>query len=284
MILVARYSRQWLISLVMVFAVLPASGVAQKNDRSAKEVAWWNVGAVQRFWMPKAANSDELLVDSLSFRVISETEPLDLTVAMAFEDTGDYLAAYVYISNVGKDRLNINPADFRLAYWKNKEAFLAHKVGALSESVSPESIAAKYKSHASLEAFFVRLAGGMATKTVTTQERGTVTVTGTNGSAATGDYSGTSTTTIPDQQARISAGIRSKEILDNANHDAGSIARTALSGNTLFPGQHAGGWVYFQRKKFALGDVMIRVGVTPADPGIVFPRTVDYCFMTAPAK
>src|SRR2546430_1324741 len=136
MILVARYSRQWLISLVVIFAVLvlPASGVAQKNDRSAKEVAWWNVGAVQRFWMPDKTNSDELLIDSLSFRVISETEPIDLTVAMAFQDTGDYLAAYVYISNVGKDRLNVNPADFRLAYWKSREEFIAHKVGALSES------------------------------------------------------------------------------------------------------------------------------------------------------
>ncbi len=270
-----------LATLVCICLLLsPLSIGQQKQDKESKDIAWGNVNSERVLWYRDRANSDTILVNSLSVRIISGHNSIDATVGMAFIDQGDYFLAYVYISNDGQERFEVDPQDFRIAYWKDKDAYLNRKPGDWSYSVAPEAVASKYKSRAQWNAFFVRLAGGMAATTVTTEQSGTVTVID-GSTVANGTYSGTSTTTVPDRRAQVAADANARRITNDAQGEASAILKTSLKANTVFPGEHVSGWVYFQRKKIGVGDVILRVIRSSGSSG---PRAVDYCFLTGPRK
>ena len=286
-------------SVLVAFTLV--SGQSEQ-DKINKDLAWANVDSLRVNWRRDQADSDQILVNSLPVRIISSHNAIDATVAMAFIDQGDYFAAYVYVSNDGQERLDVNPQDFRIAYWKNRDVYLAGKPGDWSYSVAPEVVASKYKNRAEWRAFFVRFAGGMATTTATTETSGTVTLRD-GGGVTNGTYSSTSTMTVPDRRAQVTAEVNARRIINDAQGDASSLLSTALKGNTVFPGQHISGWVFFQRKKIGVGDVMLRITKTgpvgaqgddldafltgqkpAASPSSSGQRVVDYCFLTGPRK
>src|SRR2546421_12123990 len=100
---------------VVAFICLTGSLVAGQKQRVTEDVAWTGVNSQQVLWRRDHPNSDSLIVDSLSVRIISGHNVIDATVGMGFIDQGDYFAVYVYISNEGQERFDVDPENFRIA-------------------------------------------------------------------------------------------------------------------------------------------------------------------------
>ena len=117
------------------------------------------------------------------------------------------------------------------------------------ESASIRDVAKTVEHGAHWKAGLVAGFGGMATKQVTVEEQGQLngTYRGSQGSGRfDGNYNGTSTVTVPDEQARERARNQAVEMLEQAEARSSSVTNSALMATTLAPDQKVDGFVYFK--------------------------------------
>lgn len=231
--------------IILAMLLISFSALAQKRELppEPKQAFQWKKGA------PYA---DEILADGDAIRIIKNG---GITIAVTGYDTGDFLLNEVTIVNETGERFNVKPEDFFIAYEDNKG-----KTGYMY-SLAPEKVAGKYKSRAKWGNFFRSFAAGLASTTITTQESGTVNIYSNDGSA-TGTYTGSSTTTLPNRSAQRAAANANAQATADANAKADMIISTTLKANTVFPQTYISGRVYFERKKYKVGNFIIIINDT----------------------
>jgi len=215
------------------------------KDASSQEVAaLFNNKTRLMTWSRGAVGCDDLYSEGQYFRIIQGD---GIEIALTMHDGKDYRVADVFISNLSDKRKLIDPSTTR---------FTLADSGKPMVSLSPipaEKIASKIKRRANWANFFSAIASSVPqSSTSQSTTRGTVSVYGSNGSFANGTYQGTTTTTrmstnvYAQEQAAENNRRRSSEAEDRANE----LQQTALKINTLFPGEHTAGLIYFEKKKF----------------------------------
>jgi hypothetical protein len=212
-------SRAFLAALFLLTVTVSATYSQKRElpDMPAKRLVWQEG---QEF-------ADSFFSEGVTVRVIKNS---GLVVAAVCYDYRDHLACEVTVLNGSAKRIDVLPENFFIAgkYKDGKADYVF--------SLPPTKLAKKYESRAKWGNFFRAFAAGMATTTST--------------SSVTGDLNGTITTTTPNRTAQRNAAIANQRASDEAKDKADSIVLYALMANTVFPGKHVSGMVYFQRKKF----------------------------------
>ncbi len=210
---------------------------------------------------------DSFIRDGANIKIIKFN---DTILSVIIGDDGDYLIADTLVINNSKERLLVNPEHATMFFWKSGDTKQAPEVAA---PISGEKIAKKIRNRIAWANALGAIGAGMQTQTATvdTSSSGTVMATGSNGSSATGIYSGTSQSTITTQntQAQVQEAMTARDRTAKANSVGNSYVAMALKGNTLFEKQSTSGLIYFKRTKakFAiftieLGDVLFDFAFT----------------------
>lgn len=210
---------------------------------------------------------DSFIRDGANIKIIKFN---DTILSVIIGDDGDYLIADTLVINNSKDRLLVNPEHATMFFWKSGDTKQSPEVAA---AIPGEKIAKKIRTRIAWANALGAIGAGMQTQTATvdTTSSGTVMATGSNGSSATGTYSGTSQSTITTQntQGQIQEAMNARDRTARANSVGDSYVAMALKGNTLFEKQSTSGLIYFKRTKakFAiftieLGDVLFDFAFT----------------------
>lgn len=127
------------------------------------------------------------------------------------------------------------------------------------ERVPADSIARSIMRRASWQAAFLGMSGALATRTTTVYTQGNYSghYSGFRGSGSvSGTYSGYSTVTVPDEEARARALLLGQQIQARSAALAERTIGSALKKTTVFPGKDASGFVYFKRDKKMAGAIL----------------------------
>lgn len=165
-----------------------------------------------------------------------------MVITVGLVEAGKYIRANVSIANGTPAPVDVLPKDFTVEVLEPKHKTLRY--------VAPGKIAKSSEHHAGWANFANRMGGALAEERTTSQttSSGSVTVHGSDGSSANGSYSGngTTTTSSPDYAARQRAAenIRQRNAAVAAANTR--MMESALTANTVAPGQALGGYVYFE--------------------------------------
>jgi endonuclease YncB( thermonuclease family) len=201
-------------------------------------------GTKSIIWSRGAVGCDDLFSEGRYFRII-QGEGIEIVLTMYIGN--DYRVADVFISNLSDKRKLIDPSTTR---------FTLADSGKPMVSLSPigtEKIASQIKKRAKWANVFSAIASSVPqSSTSQSTTSGTVSAYGNNGSYANGTYQGTTTTTrmSPNVYAQKRAAENNRRRSSEAADRADQLQETALKINTLFPGEHTGGLIYFEKKKF----------------------------------
>ena len=222
----------------------PAEAFGLIRDYEKRYVAPSGKSPLQSFiWYEGCDGCDHFYANGLPYFSIAYG-PLVISASVSKGDK--YVQAYVHaaLADDSKVSVDILPENVRLAETDPKvRTFEQPKLKDVAKSV---------RKGAGWKAALVGGLGGMATRTVTTQQNGTVNgnVFGTNGMTTyNGTYRGQSTTQVPDYQARANAQARAAQMRAEADARSQAVVDTALLRNTLNPGQTTDGYVYFKDAK-----------------------------------
>jgi hypothetical protein len=232
-----------LLLLTFILAAPPAAFAQNAPDKQTLVITW----------NKDNPECDLIVIDGMNYRIIKHD---GLTVVANVFVEGGYLIAHVGVLNGSKDRVLVSPESSSLTLWKD-----AKKQDA-TETFSPipaEKVAQKFANRGRWARALIAFGAATATTTQTTTESGSVIATGPGGTA-TGTYSGSSTTTVPDYEARRRAERATTESAARAGAQADAVMGAALRANTVFPDKMVTGEIYFQRKKFELGYFALRIG------------------------
>jgi hypothetical protein len=163
-------------------------------------------------------------------------------IIVLFDDTGDYLAFLVHVTNQTPNRLVVNPAS---AFVKIDEPVQTHSI---LLSIPPDKVAKSLEHQGRWRSIFGAFLGGMATRTST----GTIT-------DAAGNQS-TVTLSEPDVAAQRDTQRAIRERADRNEASANIIREIGLKANTVFPNTYLVGWIFFEKKKFASLTVNVFTG------------------------
>lgn len=142
---------------------------------------------------------------------------------------------------------------------------------ALLKRIDIPEVAKAVRHGADWRAALISGFGGMATKTVTVQEAGSVrgTIAGPDGVGhLNGSYSGTKTVVVPDDQARRRAREDSRRMIAEATERTNTVTSTALLATSLGVDQVLGGFLYFKQSR-RLRTAVLRIPV--GNVGFEFP-------------
>ncbi|MDQ3918111.1 MAG: hypothetical protein M3348_06500 [Acidobacteriota bacterium] len=203
-------------------------------------------------WEKGQPFADEVLSDGVPIRVINDG---DVTIANAYFDHGDYFVMEVTVVNRSAQRFDVHPEDFLIGY-RQKDGRQDYVY-----SLPPEKIASKIESRARWGTAFRSMLAGMATTTTQTYESGSVNAVGPGG-YATGTYGGTTATTKPNAATQRRAAEANRAAAQDAEARAQSVIASSMRANTLFPQSYVAGRVYFERKKFEHGNLVMIINGT----------------------
>jgi hypothetical protein len=204
-------------------------------------------------WDKDNPGCDQIFIEGMKYRIIKHD---GLTVVANIFEEKDYLIAHVGVFNGSKDRVLVSPEASSLTVWKDAKKQDATETFA---PIPAEKVAQKVANRGRWARALMAFGGATATTTQTTTESGSVIATGPGGTA-TGTYSGSSTTTVPDYEARRRAERATADSAARAGARADAVMGAALRANTVFPDKNVIGEIYFQRKKFELGYFALRIG------------------------
>jgi hypothetical protein len=185
------------------------------------------------------------------FKTITTKDGTVITAGLAASANGKYMRLNVTVFNGTNSNFDLLPSDFQIKLDEgSKEKMLT--------PIPPEEIAKSAERGAGWHNYFNRVGAALAHNTSTTNTssssttNGTVRATSSDGTYTNGTYNGTttgsstSTTTTPDYQARAIAEQRIADRNAKVATANDQMMQTALTANTLVPGQAIGGYVYFK--------------------------------------
>ncbi|MGZ8846011.1 MAG: hypothetical protein ACXW3C_06060 [Pyrinomonadaceae bacterium] len=200
-------------------------------------------------WKEGSTNCDRFAIDGVYFYTI---EFRGVVTAIAFQDTGDYLAARILVVNNSENRVLVDPKAVEVFY-EDK-----HGNGISLVPLDSEKIADRHARKVMWATLFSSLAANMAQRssTVDTTSRGTL-----NSSTGSVTYNSNSTVVItePDYAARRQAAARQATIAENLRVQREAFLENVLRANTLWPNQNTGGDLYFKRAKFEKGALIVSI-------------------------
>jgi hypothetical protein len=189
----------------------------------------------------------------LNGRKIKTLTADDISVSVSIVDTGKYFRADIAILNTSTANINVLPGTFTIQETAPKEKVLA--------SVDVGKIIHSAQRRMAWGNALAGMGAGMQRQQTTTNTTtdGTVNVNSSDGTYASGTYSGTSTSTTsaPDYaaQARTNEAIRQRNAL--LAIQSSQLSDSALRSNTVPPGQTVSGCVFFERKGKATSIVLL---------------------------
>lgn len=227
------------ITLAIVSAAMLSSSLARAQSAQPTVIRWQD-----------ASDRTEVLIQG---QVVRGVGIEGVHIMAALEDTGHEMRALVAVANDSKQPVNVIPSAMTLEVTKPEEKTLAY--------IAPGKLAqAKLRTPwlAVLGAGLQGAAAGMQQQPTSTSTT-TGTITGNDGSSAKVDTT-TTTTSSPDAAAQEETQERiarnARQARQQREAVANQVENTALLANTLFPGKHIMGWVYFRRAKHCTNAVL----------------------------
>lgn len=207
-------------------------------------------------WSRGAAGCDDYFHEGQNFRIINGA---GIQVVVTMYESKDYRVAEVLVVNKSDTRRLVDPSMSRFAILDQDG-----RIASLTP-IPAEKIANKITKRAMWANIFSGIAASVPqTSTAQSTTSGNVNVRGSDGSWGNGTYSGTTTTTLitPNSEAQRGAAEGNRHRSATAAGRAEQIQNAALKMNTLFPGEHAAGIIYFEKKKFQKGVFQILIDGT----------------------
>jgi hypothetical protein len=167
---------------------------------------------------------------------------------------GDYYTLQLFVFNGTEKRIDVLTSEAHVLIWKNQ----GDKNYEFLSAIPPEKIAEKFQNKAKWRASLRTLSAALANTSTTTTSSGTVSVYG-NGQTAQGVYSGSSTTTAPNQELQRRVAEKNEQARSGAASKGEAVLRVALQSTTLFPKQDASGMIFFPKKKGYAGMAGIEI-------------------------
>lgn len=178
-------------------------------------------------WQPIGGDFDSALLEG---REVKASRFENVSVAVLMDDSGDYLAFLVSVTNKAPHRLIVNPASaFARVETPKSELLLTIPADKVAKAMEKRG---RWKN--ALGLFFAGMAARTTSGTITDSSgnQSTVTLTEPNGAAQRSAQQ-----TMRDRQS--------------ANRNSADIIREiGLRANTVFPNTDLIGWVFFEKKKF----------------------------------
>lgn len=207
---------------------------------------------------------DQIYVSGQSIRTIDGQGLHVAVIAGYFED---YYVADLFVANDRTEgRVDVLSDKAVFVYWR-KQNEAPQVIGA----IAPEKIAAKIQKRAEWRTFLTSLSATLATQTVqvNTSTTGTASVVGSSGSA-TGVYSENSISTarVPNTELQLQAAIRNERTMNRAEERGDVFTSHALRSTTLFPSDRIRGALFFEKKRFLVGEFAIEISGTNFEFGV----------------
>lgn len=207
---------------------------------------------------------DQVYSGGQSIRTIDGQQLHVAVIAGYYED---YYVADLFVANDRRDdRVDVLSDKAVFVYWKKQ-----NEAPQVSGPIPPEKIAAKIQKRAEWRTFLTSLSAALATHTVqvNTSTTGTASVIGSGGSA-TGIYSENSTSTVrvPNTELQRQAAARNDRTMIRAEERGDVFTSHALQSTTLFPGDQIRGALFFEKKKFLVGEFAIEIAGTNFEFGV----------------
>jgi len=220
------------ITFVVLFALASISLAQAPADKPAPKVLLCdeNAGCGHQF------------IEGQKFKILTSD---GLTVIVSMAITEKYTRADVSVFNGGTASVDVMPTSFQLEEVTPKPKPLAY--------VDAAKIIKSAQRRVAWGNALTAMGGSMARQqsTTTTNSNGTVNASGSDGTMATGVYSGTSTSTTssPDYaaQARANEAIRQRNAALASM--SGQLSSEAFKANTVLPNQTVRGIVLFEKDK-----------------------------------
>lgn len=200
---------------------------------------------------------EQFFSDGASFQIVI-LPPLIIAVDFRHDGETGIADIHVEVASEGGMRFNIVPENFRVVHFSPRLEF--------AQRIRAEDIAAKVQSRARWGAAFTRMIGEMQTRQVTSQtqtaESGAFTLNRQgslsqwNGTYAGGQSSTTTTTRVPDSEARARAEMAAQQRELQAAHRAQAVLSDAFRAQTVLPGQKMRGSYYFKKPKNVKNSVL----------------------------
>jgi hypothetical protein len=190
---------------------------------------------------PKACSGG--YVNGHIYETMAGDEKIGVLVSLAV--IGKYVRADIFILNDSQSNVDVLPSNFVLSEVTPKQKMLKY--------VDGDKLIRSAERQIAFGDAMTALGANMQRQqsTVTTSSTGTVSANGSDGTTATGIYSGrsTSTTSTPDYaaQARAAETIRARDEAFATTADFAS--RVMLRANTLLPSDSLHGYMFFERDK-----------------------------------
>jgi hypothetical protein len=218
--------------LVAPCVLLACFAVSVQPQQSTPVVLTWD----------EANGGQHLFLNGQKFKILTGN---GFTVTVGLRGNAKYLRVDVSVLNNSTASVDILPATFSVDELDPKEKTLAY--------VDPEKIIRSAQKKAAWGNALTAMGASMQRQqtTTTTNSMGTVNANASDGSFATGTYSGTSTSTTsaPDYaaQARASEAIRERNAQIASLSER--LSENALKANTIAPTQSIGGFAVFASEK-----------------------------------
>lgn len=199
-------------------------------------------------WLPDAKNADSYFLEGVEIKTLYGP---DVVVSLALvEDAGNYTQFMVGVKNNGADRILVSPHMARLTTLAPKREELWSE---LDEKVA-SSIEKRNKWRNLLESFVI---GG-----ATRQSRAVI----------TDEYGNRVSVQItePDYEAQQAARDARNRQQQQRSKAANIVRQFSLKKNTLFAGDEVVGSIFFKRKKFDKGILLLLIGGNFYEFPIVF--------------
>jgi hypothetical protein len=168
-------------------------------------------------------------------------------IVVIVETVGKYTRADILVLNESANTVDVLPSNFVLTEVTPKQKGLGY--------VDGDKVLRSAERRLALGNALTAMGGNMARQqsTTTTTIAGTVRASTSDGSSATGTYSGTSTSTTstPDYAAQARAAETIQARNDAFSSYASFASRVILRANTLLPTQSVRGYMLFERDKKA---------------------------------
>jgi hypothetical protein len=187
------------------------------------------------------ANCSHKFISGAMLQILNENGIVVLTMIV---DTGRYFRVDVAVVNNTSQPVDVLPSSFTLRLLQPKQKELRYQ--------PPEKVMKSISNRAALDNFFTALGAAGATQQIASQTNTTGNVSVySNGGSANGTYNqrSTSTTTVPDEQARQNAAEHISANNVAAANAAQEVNSFSLRATTIDPGKLATGSVYFERAR-----------------------------------